>query len=104
DEDIASLRSRVAQLSTPELTVAENPRSIDRRFVANVRVAREGERILVASNVLLRRVRGVGTEPCSFSTARRDVLRKIDGNLRLAVRPVQLDDPVVGSSRLAIFF
>ena len=106
DEDISSLRARVAQISTPQFTISENPPSIDRRFVTNIRAAIDvgGDCITVRSNVLLRRARGVGTEPHVFSTSRQDAIRRVDGRLRLWRRTVQLDDVVVGSSRLSVFF
>ena len=105
DEDIRSLRSRVAQLATADFTIAENPRSIDRRLVTNVRATLEApDRIAVVSNLLLRRARGVGTEPYLYSASRRDAIRRVAGRLQLSTRLVQLDDAVVGSSRLAVFF
>lgn len=105
-EDIVSLRSRVAQLATPELTVAENPRSVDRRFVANVRarVGASASEIAVRSNLLVRRARGVGSEPVLLSATRRDTLRRGGGSLRLASRVAQLDEPVVQARSLSLFF
>ncbi len=105
-EDAISLRSRVAQFSDPELTVAENPRSIDRRFVANVEVfpGAGTDEVEVLSNLLVRRCRGVGTEPFLMSAARRDVLRWSDGSFRLLRRSVTLDEVVIQARSLSLLF
>ncbi len=105
EDDLSSIRARVQQLSTPAFTLAENPRSVDRRFVANVRTSpgeREGE-FVVRSNLLVRRSRGLATEPILLAGTRRDVLRRGEGGLRLASRTVQLDDAVVPARSLSLF-
>jgi 3-phenylpropionate/cinnamic acid dioxygenase small subunit len=106
DETHASLRSRVEQLSTPAFTVAENPRSLDRRFVANVRAAHDAETggFAVRSNFLLRRARGVGVEPQILSATRADVLSHAGGGLVLRRRTVRLDDAVVQVRNLSFLF
>ena len=104
DEDIRTLRSRVRQLATPESTIAENPRSLDRRFVANVRASRaEAGCFDVRSNVLLRRTRGVGSEPQILAASRRDSLRRVGGSFRLSARAASLDDVVVQVRNLSFF-
>src|SRR5258706_3403797 len=94
DEDVRTLRSRVRQLSAPESTIAENPRSIDRRFVANVRASYGSEvgSFEVRSNVLLRRTRGGGGEPPILSAAPRASLRRVGGAVRPLRRTASLDD------------
>lgn len=105
EEDFAALRSRVLQLENPELTVAENPRSVDRRFVANLRAKRASadDAFEVRSNLLIRRTRGLGHEPQLLSATRLDVLRQIDGDLRLASRTAQLDDAIIQVRSLSLF-
>lgn len=106
EEDFVALRSRVLQLENPELTVAENPRSIDRRFVTNVRVRRGAmaDAFEVRSNLLIRRARGLDHEPQLLSATRLDVVRRVDGALRLAARIAQVDDAIIRVRSLSLFF
>ena len=106
DEDKASLRTRVLQLSTPEYTVAENPPSLTRRFVTNIFATRGGEtgQFVVTSNLLLYRSRGSREAPYLFSAERHDALQQDGGRLRLARRAVRLDEAVLGTRNMSVFF
>ena len=90
DEDKASLRPRVLQLTTPGYTIAENPPSLTRRFVTNIFVTRGAgaEQFAVRSNLLLYRSRGAGQAPFLFSAERHDTLQAAGGDLcRICSRP-----------------
>jgi len=104
DEDRYSLTKRVERLDT-EHAWAEDPPSRTRRFVTNVR-GWEGEEpgeLLVAASVLLFRSRGDRTPPDLVSAGRRDVLRRVDGSLKLARRELAVDESVLRTQNLAVF-
>ncbi len=106
DENKASLRTRVLQLSTPEYTVAENPPSITRRFVTNIFATRGAgaDRFAVTSNLLLYRSRGTGQAPYMFSAQRQDALLRSGRQLHIARRSVRLDEAVFGTRNMSVFF
>lgn len=106
DEDLGSLRTRVLQLTTAAYTVAENPPSLTRRFVTNIMAARKDDpgQVEVHSNVLLYRSRGTQLPPYIFSAQRRDEVRLSGGQPRLARRLVQLDETVLGTRNMSVFF
>jgi 3-phenylpropionate/cinnamic acid dioxygenase small subunit len=93
DDTHFTLSQRIARLET-EYAWAEDPPSRIRHHVGNVRVAtaeHEGE-LLVRSYLLFFRSRGDDNEMDNVVSAERhDVLRRVDGELRLARRTVLLD-------------
>ena len=92
DEDAVGLRARVDQISNPKLTHAENPPTLTRRFISSLEVW-QGEtagELLARSSILVYRNRP-SSDDGFYVGERRDVLRKVDGNLRLARREVRLD-------------
>jgi len=93
DEDAESLTLRVRQLAEPRLTRAENPPSLTRRFVSNLEAtyAAPPDTFVVATNLLVHRVRSRAQETGTYVGGREDVLRRSDGKLRLASRHVKLD-------------
>jgi phthalate 3,4-dioxygenase beta subunit len=104
DEDRYSLAKRVARLDTDHAWT-EDPPSRVRHFVTNVRTfatATDGE-LEVESAVLLFRSRGDTRPPDLVSAVRADVLRDVDGQLRLASREVTVDEAVLRTQNLAIF-
>ncbi len=105
DEDLYSLRLRVARLRTGHAWT-EDPRSRVRHFVTNVRTfagPNEGE-LSVESSVLLFRSRGDNSEAQLVSAGRKDVLRQsVDGRYRLAERTLTVDESVLRTQNLAIF-
>lgn len=106
DEDHSTLRTRITQLSNPTYTIAENPPFFTRRFVSNIEAARsepEG-RFTVSSNLLLYRSQGTQLPPYLFSAERQDVLLQVDRQWRLAERLVLLDEVVIGTRHLSVFF
>ena len=103
-ENRASLELRVKRLGTG-YAWSETPPSRTRHMVSNVRVrATDTDTELSAvSNVLVYRNRGWETSPDLFSGERRDVLRMVDGQWRLAARIVLLDQAVLGARDVSIF-
>lgn len=103
-EDRYSLAKRVERFDT-EHAWAEDPPSRTRRFVANVRGWRgeEPDELLAAASVLLFRSRGDRHPPDLISAGRRDVLRRVDGELKLARRELAVDESVLRSQNLAVF-
>nr|BBH92152.1 hypothetical biphenyl dioxygenase beta subunit [Thermogemmatispora argillosa] len=99
-----TLRKRIERLAT-EYAWAEDPPSRTRHFVTNIRVApgEQQDEYLVRSNVLVYRTRGDDPTYDVLSAERSDVLRRVDGSLRLARRRVLLDHSIVLTRNLAIF-
>lgn len=103
DEDRYSLEKRVARFET-EHAWTEDPPSRTRRFVTNVRAFELPDDELEAlSSVLLFRSRGDANEPSLISAGRRDVLRRVDGDLKLARRDIAVDEAVLRTQNLAVF-
>lgn len=102
-EDYGSLKTRVARLET-EYAWAEDPPTRTRRIVSNVRVGESAgdEEFNVKSNFLLFRAKS-DAAPTLLAGERHDVLRRIEGTLRLARRMVLLDHTVLPMENLAIF-
>jgi len=103
DEDTHSLGIRVRQLTTPNFTIAENPPTIARHFVTNIRAARTVDGIEAISNVLIVRVRSTEPEPAIVSARRVDLLVETADGLRLARRLAQLDQVSVRQPNLSFF-
>ncbi|TQM68357.1 phthalate 3,4-dioxygenase beta subunit [Actinomadura hallensis] len=104
DEDLYSLERRVARLRTGHAWT-EDPPSRLRHHLSNVRTFATdvpGE-ILVESAVLLFRSRGDVDGPSLVSAGRRDVLRDVGGEWRLARRHITVDESVLRTQNLAVF-
>ncbi len=102
-DDYASLGIRVKQLTTPGFTIAENPPTISRHFVTNIRAAKNSDRIEVISNVLVVRVRATEPEPGVISARRVDTLVETDQGLRITCRLAQLDQVSLRQPNLSFF-
>jgi 3-phenylpropionate/cinnamic acid dioxygenase small subunit len=105
DEQALRLKARVEQILDGKLTHAENPPTLTRRFVSNVLVA-AGERadeFLVTSNLLVYRTRPNISEGAFYAAERTDILRRLDGALRIARREVRLDQSVLHGSMSTLF-
>ena len=105
-DTLGSLRARVKQLTTPSLTLADNPRPIVRRYVANILVSpgEAADTLFVRSNALIYRSRGHQDPPHIFSTSRRDTLLLAGDGFRLSRRDATLDEAVVGSRNISGLF
>jgi len=104
-ENMASLRMRVKRLTT-DFAWAENPPSRTRHLVTNVRVRATDnpEELEVRSYILVYRNRSNSSSADILSGERTDVMRKVEGSWHLAARTILLDQVVVGSRNLSIFF
>jgi len=104
-DDLPSLRLRIDRLST-DYAWAEDPPSRTRHVVSNVRVntTSNPDEFDVRSYILVYRNRGNTPHGDLFSGKREDLLRKVNGNWRLAKRTILLDQAVIGSRNLSIFF
>lgn len=102
-EDAGTLKTRVKRYDS-DYAWAENPPSRTRRFISNVRVHdQSGDEITVKSNLLLYRSQGDTTDHDLIVGERRDVLRRVDGSLKLAERVVYLDQTVLATRNLSFF-
>jgi 3-phenylpropionate/cinnamic acid dioxygenase small subunit len=104
-DNIASLRLRVNRLGT-DMAWAESPPSRTRHHVTNVRVRATSnpDELEVSSYVMVFRDRPAPAAPSSYSGERQDILRKVSGRWRLARRTILLDQAVLTSRNLSIFF
>jgi 3-phenylpropionate/cinnamic acid dioxygenase small subunit len=104
-EDRRSLELRVKRLATA-FSWAENPPSRTRRFISNIRVENtpKPNEVKAHSYFLLYRSRGSSTQADLISGERQDLLRKHDGRWKLAGRLIVVDQAVLGTRNLAIFF
>ena len=104
DEDADTLGLRVRQISDPKLTWAENPATLTRRFVSNLEVEDAGapNHHVAHSNLLVYRQRGTAPDGDFYAGRRRDVLRRVDGSLRIADRLVRLDHNVLFDGSLSV--
>lgn len=103
DDDKAMLEARVKKLSTG-FSWSEDPPSRTRHNVTNIRVVdRHSEELTVESNIHLYRTR-LESDTDSWTGRRRDVLRKVDGELKLATRHIFLDHTVLQSMNMSNFF
>ena len=105
DEDMAGLRARVDQISNPRLTRAENPPTLTRRFVSNIEAYRlpDGS-YSVESALLIYRNKAIYSQTGVYAGGRKDILRRIKGELRIAARHVDLDHQVMSEGAVSILF
>jgi 3-phenylpropionate/cinnamic acid dioxygenase small subunit len=104
DETLDSLTRRVVCLETG-MAWAEDPPSRTRHLVTNIEVepGAAAEELNVASNFLVYKNRAE-TEVDLFAGVRRDVLRRVEGQLQIARRKIILDQSVLLAKNVAIFF
>lgn len=102
-ESHSSLTARVRRLQTSQAW-AEQPRSRTRHLVSNVLVDRAADGSFhVTSAFLVTRIRA--DRPYDFFTGERnDVLRREDAAFKLVRRTVLLDQTVLESHNLSVFF
>jgi 3-phenylpropionate/cinnamic acid dioxygenase small subunit len=102
-ENLASLEVRVQRLST-EQAWAEQPRSRTRHLVSNLLVDRSGDGELLANSAFIV-TRQRSHRPLDvIAGERQDILRRVDGVLKLAKRTVLLDHTVLDCHNLSVFF
>ncbi len=104
DESKETLAGRVARLDTG-MAWAEDPPSRTRHMIANIEVEAgdvESE-LRVYSNFIVYRSRAASEEDF-YVGARQDVLRRVDGKLKIARRKLTLDQNVLSAKNVSIFF
>ena len=103
NDDKAMLEARVKKLATG-YSWSEDPPSRTRHHITNVRVLEtEGDEVTVEANFNLYRTR-LDSDEDSWNGRRRDVLRRVDGQFKIAKRHVFLDHTVIQSRNLSNFF
>jgi 3-phenylpropionate/cinnamic acid dioxygenase small subunit len=104
DETKQTLAGRVARLETG-MAWAEDPPSRTRHLITNIEVE-PGDAISelkVYANFIVYRSRSE-TEQDFYVGARRDVLRRVDGGLKIMSRRATLDQNVLLAKNVSIFF
>lgn len=103
-EDMDSIKTRVDRLKT-DFAWSEQPASRIRHIVSNIRAVerKEAQEIDVKSNFILYRGRGDALESAILCGERVDILRRIDGELKLAKRTVYLDQTTLPISYFSFF-
>ncbi len=97
------LAGRVTKLQTGR-SWAEDPPSRTRHLVTNVRITEDdGTELEVASNFHLYRTR-LKSEEDSWIGSRRDVLRRVGDTFEIAARTIYLEQTVLLSRNLSVFF
>ena len=103
DDDKTMLEMRVKKLATG-YSWSEDPPSRTRHLITNVRVlSQQGDETTVEANFHLYRTRLEADED-SWIGRRRDVLRRVDGELKIAKRDVFLEQTLLRSRNLSNFF
>jgi 3-phenylpropionate/cinnamic acid dioxygenase small subunit len=103
EDDKRSLTWRVGRCETG-MAWAEEPRSRTRYLITNVRITPAGDDLAVRSNFLLYRNR-LETTVHVLAGERVDTLRPADGGeFRIVRRAVTLDQNVILSTNLSMFF
>ncbi len=104
-ENLASLQTRIKRLGT-DFAWAESPPSRTRHLITNVRVHSTPNplELEVMSYFLVYRNRTNSSGADILSGERKDLMRRVQDQWRLASRTILLDQVVVGSRNLSIFF
>ena len=103
DDDREMLGMRVKRLSVGRAW-AEDPPSRTRHIISNVRILKlQGEEIQVAANFQLYRTR-LNSEEDSWIGRREDLLRRVDGQLKLARRHLFLEQTVILAQNMSNLF
>ena len=103
DDNKMVLAGRVAKLATGTAW-AEDPPSRTRHIITNVLVVEDrGDELDVESNFLLYRTR-LKSEEYTWIGSREDVLRRVDGALKIAKRTILLEQTVLLTANLSNFF
>jgi 3-phenylpropionate/cinnamic acid dioxygenase small subunit len=102
DDDKEFLAVRIRRLKTGRAW-AEDPPSRTRHLVTNVRVESAGTELNVCSNFLVYRNRLEG-EVDLYAGMREDLLLRLGDGLKIARRKIILDQNVLLSKNLSIFF
>lgn len=97
-----SLRIRVERLYSKQAW-AEMPPSRTRRLISNIRVKKDdGSEIEVDSNFFVYRTRMERDEDLFVGT-RKDILRRVNGSVKIAQRTIILDQAVLSAKNISVF-
>jgi len=104
EEDKYRLTKRVERLETG-YAWSDNPPSRTRHLVSNIRIepGDNEDELKVKSYLILYRTRGDDYHHDMLSAERRDVLRRVNGNWKLARRLILLDQATIATHNLSIF-
>jgi 3-phenylpropionate/cinnamic acid dioxygenase small subunit len=104
DDTKELMEERVRKLDTG-FSWAEDPPSRTRHFVSNVRILERPSEteVVVACNFMLYRSR-LAKDQDIWAGRREDTLRKVGGQWKIARRHIYLDQVVLGSKNLSVFF
>jgi 3-phenylpropionate/cinnamic acid dioxygenase small subunit len=97
-----TLRIRVERLYSKSAW-AEMPPSRTRHLISNIRIKKDdGVQVEVDSNFIVYRTRMEKDEDFFVGT-RKDILRRVNGKLKIARRTILLDQAVLGAKNISIF-
>ncbi len=102
DDDKPFLAARIRRLGTGRAW-AEDPPSRTRHLITNVKIEGAGAELNVRSNFIVYRNRLEG-EVDLYAGSREDLMRRSGAELRIARRKIVLDQNVLLSKNLSIFF
>jgi 3-phenylpropionate/cinnamic acid dioxygenase small subunit len=104
DENLDTLQRRIARLETG-LAWSEDPPSRTRRLITNIEVEPTDidSEINVYANFMVYKNRAE-TEQNFFVGTRKDVLRRVNGDWKIASRKLVLDQTVILAKNVSIFF
>jgi biphenyl 2,3-dioxygenase subunit beta len=97
-----TLRLRIERLYLKSAW-AEMPPSRTRHLISNIRIKKDdGVEVEVQSNFIVYRTRMEKDEDL-FVGIRRDILRRVDGGLKIARRTILLDQAVLAAKNISVF-
>jgi 3-phenylpropionate/cinnamic acid dioxygenase small subunit len=103
EEDKESMKMRVARLDTG-MAWAEDPPSRTRHLVTNLVVEpRSGDEIRAKTAIMVWRTH-LETDMDLLAGSRDDILRRVDGEWKIARRVIVLDANVIPAKNLSMFF
>jgi len=102
NDDKETLRIRVERLYS-KTAWAEMPPSRTRRLISNIRIKKDdGSAIEVHSNFIVYRTR-MEKDQDIFAGTRRDIFRRVNGDMKIARRMIILDQAVLAAKNISIF-
>lgn len=103
EEDKESMKMRIARLDTG-MAWAEDPPSRTRHFVTNLQIEDLGNNEVKANVAFLLYRTHLEHDEDFFVGSREDVLRKVNGEWKIAKRTIVLDANVIHAKNLSVFF
>ena len=103
EEDKESMKMRIARLDTG-MAWAEDPPSRTRHLITNLQVEDIGNDEVRAKTAFMLYRTHLETDEDFFVGSRDDVLRKVNGEWKVARRTIVLDANVIQAKNLSVFF